>query len=241
MRLIFPFATALLAAPAMSQAVPSEGGVPVLRDATLLDITARGEARKAPDLAIINAGVVTQAPDAATAIRENATRMARVADALNRAGVADRDIQTATLNLSPQYRYGENQPPVITGYQAANTLSIRFRDIARAGAILDALVASGVNQISGPELTLDDPTAALDAARLEAVAKARARAELYAGAAGLKVARIISISESTDGFRPRPMPMMRTDMDNAAPLAESRIQAGEQSVAVDLAVRFELR
>lgn len=240
MRLLSPLALILLAAPAMSQPMPPGAAPAMLRDATLLDISARGEARKAPDLAIINAGVVTQAADAATAIRDNAARMARVAAALTKAGVAERDIQTATLNLSPQYRYAENQPPVITGYQAMNTLTIRFRDIARAGAILDALVASGVNQINGPELTLDDPAAALDAARLEAMAKARARAELYARAAGLKVARIVSISESTGGFRPIPMPMMRMDAA-AAPPAESRIQPGEQSVAVELAVRFELR
>ena len=207
MRLLSPLALILLAAPAMSQPMPPGAAPAMLRDATLLDISARGEARKAPDLAIINAGVVTQAADAATAIRDNAARMARVAAALTK---------------------------------AMNTLTIRFRDIARAGAILDALVASGVNQINGPELTLDDPAAALDAARLEAMAKARARAELYARAAGLKVARIVSISESTGGFRPIPMPMMRMDAA-AAPPAESRIQPGEQSVAVEVAVRFELR
>ena len=74
---------------------------------------------------------------------------------------------------------------MITGYQATNTVSVRFRDIAKAGAILDALVAEGANQIDGPNLSIDKPEAALDEARADAVKRARARgAELYAKAAG---------------------------------------------------------
>ena len=139
---------------------------------------------------------------------ENATRMAATVAALRRAGVADRDIQTSAISLNPQYRYGENVPPVITGYQASNQVSIRFRDVQRAGAILDTLVAQGANQINGPSLSVDKPEAALDEARTAAIAKARARAELYAKAAGLSVKRIVAISESGGGAPPRPMPMM---------------------------------
>ncbi len=84
--------------------------------------------------------------------------MARVLAAVKRAGVADRDIQTATVQLQPQYRYGDNVPPVITGYQATNTLSVRFRDVAKSGSVLDALVAQGANQIDGPNLSIDKPT-----------------------------------------------------------------------------------
>ena len=95
---------------------------------------------------------------------------------MRRAGGADRDVQTSAISLNPQYRYGENVPPVITGYQAANQVSIRFRDVKRSGAILDTLVAQGANQITGPSFDLDQPDAALDEARGQAVAKARARA-----------------------------------------------------------------
>ncbi|WP_163362974.1 SIMPL domain-containing protein, partial [Klebsiella aerogenes] len=66
-------------------------------------------------------------------------------------GVAERDIQTATIGLSPQYRYAQNEPPVITGYQASNQVSVRFREVAKSGTILDALVREGANNISGPE------------------------------------------------------------------------------------------
>lgn len=205
---------------------------------TRLDVTARGDVRRVPDVAVISAGVVTQAADAATAMRDNAARMARVIAALKKAGVADRDVSTSSINLSPQYRYVENQTPVITGYQASNQLTIRFRDIAKSGAILDVLVKEGANQINGPTLIIDKPEAAQDEARIEAVKQARARADLYARATGLKVKRIISISES-DGFSGGPVPMVMMARSADAE-AKSEVLPGEQSVGVTVSVVFEL-
>src|SRR3546814_1968239 len=100
----------------------------------------RGEprARYRPD----NAGVVTQARTATEAIAQNAQRMERVIAALKRAGIAERDIQTSSISLHPEYRYVENQAPILTGYRASNEVTVRFRDIAETGAILDALVRS---------------------------------------------------------------------------------------------------
>jgi len=214
--------------------------VPVVQiTGTQLDVVARGETTRVPDIATISAGVVTQAPDAATAMRDNAQRISRVIAALKGAGVEDRDIQTANINLSPQYRYQEGKSPVITGYQASNNVSVRFRDIARSGAILDTLVREGANQINGPDLSIDKPEQAQDEARIAAMKTARARAELYASAAGLKVKRIISISESGDMSPPRPMPVMMR-MDAAAAAPESKVAAGEQTVGITLSVRFEL-
>src|SRR6478752_7752123 len=117
--------------------------------------------------------------------------------------------QTSQVNLQPQYRYGDNQPPVLTGYQVANRVTVRLRDLKNAGRVLDALVAAGANQIDGPTFGVDKPEAALDEARTQAIATARARAELYAKAAGLKVVRIARISESGQMESPiRPMAMV---------------------------------
>lgn len=223
--------------PLGAQTLPPVPVAPV--EGTLLDITARGTTTRVPDIAVISAGVVTQAPDAASAMRENAARMDRVIAALKRAGVAERDISTSNISLNPQYRYQEREAPVITGYQATNMVTVRFRDIERSGAILDALVTLGANQINGPDLRIDKPEAALDEARLEAVKEARARAELYAKAAGLRVHRIVSISESGDFGMPVPPPMARMEAMNGA--AQSKVVPGEQEVAVTLSVRFELR
>ena len=207
---------------------------------TILDVTAEGRTTRVPDVATIRAGVVTQGATAAAALADNAARMTRVLAALRGSGgVAPRDIQTATVNLQPQYRYTDGQPPVVTGYQATNTVAVRFRDIAKAGAILDTLVAQGANQIDGPNLSIDRPDAALDEARTDAVRQAQARAALYARAAGLQVVRIVSIAEAgqSDGGEPRP-PVIYA---RAQSVAKTSVEAGERDVTVTVQVRFQLR
>ncbi len=205
---------------------------------TRLDINATGEVARVPDLAIISAGVVTRASTASGAIQQAAARMARVREALRQAGIADRDIQTSNISLNPEYRYENNQPPQLTGYTASNQVSIRFRDIRNSGRILDALVAEGANQINGPNLTIDKPESALDEARAKAAAAGRARAELYARALGMRVVRLLSVSEGGGYAVPPPMPVM---MAERAAAADSKIDPGEQKLQVSLAMTFELQ
>ena len=207
---------------------------------TRLDINATGEATRVPDVAIISAGVVTRALTAKAALAQNAAQMERVRAALTRAGIADRDIQTSNISLNPEYRYAENQPPRLTGYTASNQVSIRFRDIANTGDILDVLVAQGANQINGPSLTIDKPEEALDEARAKALAVGRARADLYARALGLRVARLLVVSESGGNF-PVPPPMVMMQEARAANGAATKIDPGEQKVSVTLGMMFELR
>ena len=205
---------------------------------TRLDISASGEVTRVPDLAIISAGVVTRSASASGAIQQAAARMARVRDALRQAGIADRDIQTSNISLNPEYIYANNQPPKLNGYTASNQVSVRFRDIANAGTILDALVKEGANSINGPNLTVDKPEAALDEARAKAVATGRARAELYARSLGMRIVRVVSISESGGYSPPPPMPVM---MAERAQAADSKIDPGEQKLQVNLAMTFELQ
>lgn len=205
---------------------------------TTVTVTAEGRVDRAPDIADLSGGVVTTAPTAAAAMAENATRMTAVIAAVRRAGIADRDIQTTGLGLQPQYRYDNNRPPVLTGYQASNAVALRIRKLADTGRLLDALVAVGANQINGPGFRVDAADAALDEARTQAVATARARADLYARAAGLKVRRVVSIGES-GGEQPRPMVMAM--MARAPKLAESTpVAPGEVTLAVTVTMVFEL-
>lgn len=208
---------------------------------TRLDISATGTVSRVPDLAIISAGVVTRASTATAAIAENAARMERVRAALKRAGIEDRDIQTSSINLNPDYRYQDNQPPVLTGYQASNNVSIKFRDIRNSGRILDALVAQGANQINGPSLTIDKPEAAYDEARTRALAVGRARAELYARSLGMRVARLLSVSES-GGFSRPPMPYAADAIQvTGARVSKTEIDPGSQDLEVSLSMSFELQ
>ena len=207
---------------------------------TRLDINATGTVTRVPDLAIISAGVVTRSATATGAISDNASRMERVRAALKRAGIADKDIQTSTLSLNPDYRYDNNQPPVLTGYQASNNVSIKFRDLKRSGAILDALVAEGANQISGPSLTIDRPEAAQDEARQKAIAAGRARADLYARTLGMRVTRLVSVSESGGYVRPPVLMYARAEASMASD-AKTTIDPGQQDIDITLAMTFELQ
>ncbi len=205
---------------------------------TRLDINVTGEVTRVPDLAIVSAGVVARSATATGALQDAADRMQRVIAALKRAGIEDRDIQTSNVSLNPEYRYPDKQAPELTGYTASNTVTVRFRELRNSGRILDALVAQGANQISGPNLAVDKPDAALDEARAKAVATGRARADLYARALGLRVVRIVSINESGGYYAPPPAPPMAV-MERAS--AYTKIEPGEQKLQVSLAMTFELQ
>lgn len=241
MRHAIALALLLGAAQVPAVAAAQAVAVPVVQplSGTRLDVSATGEVSRVPDIAIISAGVVTRAATATGAIQQNAARMERVVAALRRAGIAERDIQTSSINLNPEYRYVENRAPQLTGYTASNQLSIRFRDIANSGKILDALVAEGANQINGPSLTIDKPEQALDEARVRALANGRARAELYARALGMRVVRLLSVSENVQYSVPQPMVMMRAEAASGA--ADTKIVPGEQQLQATVAMSFELQ
>jgi uncharacterized protein YggE len=218
---------------------------PIEAGHTLLTVTAEGHSERTPDLAEFNAGVTTQGKTAADALGANSAAMNRVIAALKRAGIADRDIQTSNLGINPVYSQprrlpdGSTEPnaPEIVGYQVTNTVSVRQRKLDDYGKVIDTLVSAGANQVNGPSFMLDEPDPALDAARTEAMKKARDRAELYARAAGLHVVRIVSISES-GGYAP-PMPMYRMEAARAA-AAPPPVAAGELSMRANVTVQFEL-
>jgi hypothetical protein len=228
--LLFAGAAVAQTAPVAAPMIPSDG--------TLLSVSAEAEARRVPDVATVSAGVVTQAVDANAAMRANATQMDKVMAAIKAAGIAERDIRTSGVSLNPQYKYVENQSPTITGYQASNTVDLKVRDVARLGKVLDALVASGANQVNGPNFEIDQPEPVYDQARRDALQKAQARAEMYAKALGVKVRRIVSIDEG-GGYRP-PVPMPMMAMARAKAESDTTIAPGETTLTANLNVVFEL-
>lgn len=243
--------TAPIAAALAVMAAPLAAGSAVAQDAaaatghhrmmiegTALTVAAEARASEKPDIATLNAGVVTEAPTAEAALAENARRMNAVIAAVKRAGVAERDIQTSQLSVQPQMVYAENVPPRLSGYQATNMVSVKVRNLANVGKTVDALVAVGGNQLNGISFGLDNPDAALDRARAEALKKARARADVYAQAVGMRVFKIVAIEEGGSVSPPRPYPMMmaRAAMSDSTPVA-----AGEVELTANVSVTFELR
>ena len=227
------------AAPAaLAQAAPP--AAETMFRATTLNLAAYGETRVAPDMATISLGVMTEGKTAQAAMQANAARMTQVIDALKRAGIAAKDIQTSGLNLNPQYVYEQNQPPRLTGYQASNQVAVIVHDLARLGPAVDATVGAGANQVNGISFGLDDPTAAENAAREAAVKALAAKADLYARATGHRVLRLVTLSEGSSSF-PAPPPMPMAEFASArAQKVGTPVSAGELKVRVDITGLYEL-
>lgn len=229
--------TVTSAGAALAQSAPTATADTPFR-ATTLSLAASGEVSRKPDMATISTGVQTEAPTAAEALRLNATRMTQVIAALKKGGIADKDIQTSGLSLSPQYVYQENLPPKLTGYQASNQVTVVVRDLTRLGLAVDAVVNAGANSLGGIAFGLQNSDAAEDAARLDAVKALQAKADLYARATGYRIARLVTLSEGGGYSPPTPMPMLamaRMDKAESTP-----VEAGELKVRIDINATFEL-
>jgi uncharacterized protein len=229
--------TIALFAALLGAAIPAVAQVTEVRpiSGTRLDVVVSGDITRVPDIVRVNVGVSTDAPSAIEAIRLNGEKMDRLRAALTAAGIAPGDLQTSSVHLDANYRHRPNEAPVFLGYGASHSLSVLFRDAARAGRILDTLVQAGATDISGVNFEVSDEAAALDEARVGALEAARARADLYARSLGMRVARVLAVSESS-GYVPastRRRAPTRTDM-------MSNMAFGVESVAVSLTVSFEL-
>lgn len=171
-------------------------------DETLLSVSAMGEAEAVPDLATIMIGVETYGANAQAANEANSRKAAEIAKALAKFGVEERDIQTANLSLQ-RIDYGPRKGQ----FMASNTLTVRLRDVPKAGEAVAAATGAGANILSGPSLQIDDPEKANRGAYTAAYKAARTRAEAYAEAAGMRIARVLTIRDGGQGGGGYPMPM----------------------------------
>jgi uncharacterized protein len=232
-------AAAILAAPVVAEAAAA---TPAMSDdafrATTLNIQAEGQVKVAPDQAVITLGVQTTGKTAADAMRLNRERMSSTVSALKSSGIDGKDIQTSSLNLSAQYVYVQNQPPKLDGYQASNQVTITVHEIARVGGVVDAVTAAGANQISGIEFGLANPRTAEDEARRQAVKTLQARADLYAQAAGLRLGRLVNLSEG-GGYQPQPM-MRAFAAPKLSVSAPTPVEPGELTVRIEVSGLYEL-
>jgi uncharacterized protein len=226
------FLVAVLAACAQE---PDPRGVE--RDEVLLQVMASGRADTRPDEARFTAGVQTIAGSAAAASAGNNEVMNKVIAALEALGVKRDDVQTRQINLS-RIDYGADKGR----FQANNMVEVRMRDVSKAGAAIAATTEAGANVLSGPSLTIADPEAANRSAYAQAYKAARARAETYAEAAGLKVARVLTIRDG--GAQQGPIPYHGTTVESVAvappPVAAPPVRPGLNSAEVQVRVDFAL-
>ncbi|MBN9588003.1 MAG: SIMPL domain-containing protein [Alphaproteobacteria bacterium] len=225
-----PLTRSLTASLVLMTAVPAWAA-----DTHTISMSGHGEAKAAPDLVTINAGVTTSAPTAAAALAANTARMKQVFAVLEKMGVPQKNIQTTNFSVAPQYNNTPgNESPRLTGYQVANQLALRLADVGGLGKTLDTLVAAGANNMNGIDFAIQNPAPLLEKARADAIADARLRAETYARAAGVALGPILSISEGSEG----PRPMYRLMVMAAPPPVP--VAAGEETVSANVTVTWEI-
>jgi uncharacterized protein len=223
-------AMVLAVSPASAQIAP----------ARTLTITGTADVRAAPDAALVATGVVTESETAAAALKANSAALAKVLEAIGSLGVDAKDLQTRGLSLEARY-YRPDKPsaadrPRIIGYTAANELTVRVRDLAKLGDLLDKVTAAGANRIDGIEFIISNQEGLLEGARRKAVADAKDKADLYAKAAGFTLGKVMTFTEESLPSPPRPM--ARAMVATAA--APVPIEAGEMTLSARVRVVWSL-
>jgi len=227
-------ASAALASPAAAAEIQIQATGPVVE----LSVSETVDSK--PDIATVYAGVSTRAQTAVEAMQQNAKQMAAVVAKIKALGVAEDDIQTSGISLSPQYDYNQaTQSQVFRGYVASNRVSVKLRKVDQAGKALDALVAAGANDIGGPDFSVDDDTAYRAEARRNALERAKNQATEYARLSGYTGVRLLEINESVSGRQP-PMPVLRAYNAVAAEAASTPVQPGLVGTVVNVTVKYEL-
>jgi uncharacterized protein YggE len=191
-----------------------------------------------PDIATLRLGVLVVRATAAAARESAAVTMNAVLAALVAGGVAKKDLRTALLSLSPVTDYSSDKGPRVTGYQAANSVSVTVRDLASAGTLIDAALGAGATSLDGLDFSVADPSAAEEEARKAALADAKRRATTIAAAAGVTLGPVVAVSEGSGGG-PAPYPMPRM-MAMKAEAADTPVEAGSQEIAVSVSVAFAI-
>jgi uncharacterized protein YggE len=212
------------------------------RRPTVPSVTANGEAviTMEPDQAQIDIGVVTQARSAPDAAKENAEKLAHVMSQVKKLLGKGDEVKTASYSLNPNYRYPQGGKPEIVGYTATNVLQIKTGSLENVGKLIDAAMQSGANTIQRLIFTLkDEQSAQLQALRL-ASTKAKAKAEAMANALGLKIIKILSVTEGERGVRPIMMPQPRVTQMDAQVATPTPVEPGTIEVRSSVTLTAEV-
>lgn len=202
-----------------------------------ITVSGEGVVSLAPDTATIRLGVSERAASAAEAMAQTSEKVRGILNQLDSLKIAGLDRRTSGLYLRPVYDNGsrnDTTPVKVSGYEAGNTVSVTVRDLSKLGQLLDAVVAEGANDFNGLQFGLQDNQAALEQARKDAVSDAMARAQQLADAAGVKLGKVVSMSETSQGFRP--MEMRSAQMKSM----DMPIETGEVDVSAQVSLQFEI-
>jgi uncharacterized protein len=203
------------------------------KDSRQVTVVGSGQVQGTPDLLTANVSIEFTAPDATTAMNQTSERQQAVINALVNAGVDRKDISTTRVSLQPQY--GPDSSAIV-GYRASNSIAVKIRKLDSASNALALIVSTGgdATRINSVNYWIDDDSQLVKDARARAFQDAKDRAQQYAQLSGLKLGKVISISESAGATPPTPIPMLR------AASAPVPLEPGQQTVSFSVTVVWEL-
>ena len=220
----------------------SQGMMPTVPFAlTAEGITAQGhgEVKVKPDIALLTLTVTTQSANQADAVQQNAARTTSLLAALRGAKIAEKDIETQSYTVQPQYDYKQS-PPVLTGYQVQNSVQATVRDLTKVGFVIDKATAGGASEVGGVSFDLSDRAAAQSQALALAVGSAKRKAGVMADAAGVSLGRLLTLTEGGDAPTVRPLYAMRAMASPAAAAPETPIADQQITVTADATLVYAM-
>lgn len=209
-----------------------------------LTVSAEGKTIVSPDIATTNFSVVSRGREPRAITEENNRIVSAAIEFVKSLGIEAKDIRTSGYNLSPDYEYDEvRRRSIIIGYTLTQTVTVKIRDLAKVAEVIGGLPPLGVNQIGGINFTVDDPDKFLTEARAEAFAKARAKAAEIAKASGVRLGRVVNVSEF-GGAPPIPFYGRFAEAggfggDKAVP--PPTIEPGSEELRVQVSITYSLR
>ncbi|MEM8770799.1 MAG: SIMPL domain-containing protein [Pseudomonadota bacterium] len=204
-----------------------------------ITVNGQGQVFAEPDMAVLRIGVVTAGADAKAALSANSASLQATIDNLKAMDVDAKDIQTSGLSISPQYKYNSSnrRTSQINGYEARNGVTVKLRDLDKAGEIVDASVGAGANSLNGFSFTFADPAPLYDAARIDAVKQAQTRAKLLADAAGVNLGALLTIQDGYASIREADAVVARGVQFESA---SAPIETGESSVSASVTLVYAI-
>ena len=215
-----------------------------------ITVQGSGQATLPPDVARITFTVNNSASTVAAA-QEATTKQTNAAlDYVKGQGIAEKDIRTQYYNISPKYSYPTpcssvlcpdyQREPKITGYEVSQSVELTVRDLDKAGELLSGLGKLEVQNVNGPNLGLEDPTAGYSAARADAIAKAKEQARVLAEQLGVRLGKIVNFSESSGGY-PYPVAYGMGGGVAEAKASAPQIPTGENTYNASVSITYEIR
>lgn len=203
-------------------------------------VSADGTVKVTPDAVRLNATISVIGNTSKKALAATSTSATAVRAALIANGVAEKDIATQNLTVYPEYNYIQNKSPVITGYRGSQSFDVVIHNAKNAGAIVDAVVAAGGNDLLVNAVTpfVFDSTGATSSARTDAVKKAKAKASSYASLLDVKLGKVNYLIENSS---PASYPIPMADATAASGIRATKVDLGQQDVTVSITIQWALR